>query len=165
MLSERALKILSEPAGFDPGPTPKMPRTREVRPKKLPRQRKPKPIVVEVVPIPCVDCGELRALASTGIGKKRLSGHSDRCEVCADIDRFKATIADPTTKTHKVTRCRRSLQRVLRDGRAYHPDAPHGTINGYEMYGCRCEACRESKSAATAHYGRPLRSAREKVAA
>lgn len=35
----------------------------------------------------------------------------------------------------------RSAERVAVDGRMVHPDAPHGTGNGYSAYRCRCELC------------------------
>lgn len=32
-------------------------------------------------------------------------------------------------------------KRIMRDGRAFHPDAKHGTKTGYDYYGCRCDEC------------------------
>ena len=38
----------------------------------------------------------------------------------------------------------RRLERVQVDGAWYHPRAPHGTLDGYTNWGCRCAPCRQA---------------------
>lgn len=42
----------------------------------------------------------------------------------------------------RAARARRLEKRIQVDGRWFHPDAPHGSDNGYNAYGCRCLECR-----------------------
>lgn len=107
-----------------------------------------------VEPIECVECGQFRALAKIGRAFK-VSGGDDRCEVCYDRARFAARLArheDGVDPLHRQERIRllRGLDRVLKDGRAYHPEAEHGTLLGYGSYGCRCELCITAKTTAKA---------------
>ena len=121
--------------------TPKHPKVAEGRPSRA----KPVP-----EPIPCVECGELRGLAKVG-PSVRVTGKEDRCEVCFDRARITARLArhensvDPLHKNDRL-RLIKALDRVLKDGRAFHPDAPHGTITGYGNYYCRCAPCVEAKT-------------------
>jgi len=36
-------------------------------------------------------------------------------------------------------------QRVMVDGRWFHPDASHGEVGGYTRFGCRCGLCTEAQ--------------------
>jgi hypothetical protein len=36
----------------------------------------------------------------------------------------------------------RRAELTERDGRPFHPSAPHGTNSAYTNYGCRCDRCR-----------------------
>lgn len=156
-LSERALKILAEPIGYTPPPR-----------KPVPKVIVPKIVDPPAVPVPCVDCGELRGRrgpAEGGWGSRALSGRDGRCELCTDAPRFRLAVADPTTPSPKLTRARRGLERVLKDGRAYHPDAPHGTNTSYDAWGCRCTPCRSAKGKRVAKYRATQRASQRKVAA
>lgn len=58
----------------------------------------------------------------------------------------------------KMAALRRSryAERVIENGRWVHPQARHGTANGYNHFGCRCEPCEE----ANREVGRQYRAAR-----
>ena len=109
-----------------------------------------------VKPEPCARCGQLRALKPVG-SKARgqgLSGKGDLCEICCEQDWINEFFAahipgQPRTAEYrtKLRKAQLFSRRVLRDGRAYAPDAPnHGTTNGYGKYGCRCEPCCDAKA-------------------
>lgn len=38
-------------------------------------------------------------------------------------------------------------KRVIREGRWYAPDRPHGLRDTYCRFGCRCEPCRDANAA------------------
>ncbi|WP_192379315.1 hypothetical protein [Rhodococcus rhodochrous] len=104
------------------------------------------------VPTPCSECGQLRGVYDGGNGIK-LSGRGTLCEVCADRHRFTARLArheNGYEPLHPQNRLRmiRALDRVLKDGRAYHPGAAqHGTTNAYNGWSCRCKPCVDAKIA------------------
>lgn len=109
-----------------------------------------------VEPLPCAECGEMRALiAAAGYTRpSRLSGKGDLCEVCAERPKWQGIlddIGDTPGREASQTRYRanKHLGRILRDGRAYHPDSTHGKV-GYQFSGCRCETCRAWKSESNA---------------
>lgn len=54
-------------------------------------------------------------------------------------------------RDHQRARQRKN-QRVYRLGRWTHPDAPHGTLTGYNCYYCRCLEC--SQAIADYHHDR-----------
>lgn len=37
-------------------------------------------------------------------------------------------------------------ERILIDGKLVHPNAPHGTLGGYNYWGCKCEKCSECET-------------------
>jgi hypothetical protein len=51
-------------------------------------------------------------------------------------------------------RTARHTKRSIRDGRPFHPDAPHGTRGAYSNYGCRCLECRAANTLAMRMYRR-----------
>lgn len=73
------------------------------------------------------------------------------CQVCADHPRIQATItrlenkAGPRTKseTTLLSKSRFRIQRITKNGRPFHPNANHGSGNGYVSYLCRCAECRD----------------------
>lgn len=56
-------------------------------------------------------------------------------------------------------RSEKQAQRILMDGRPFHPHAPHGTVNGYSYYGCGCAECTAAQSFANRRYRRNRRAA------
>lgn len=54
----------------------------------------------------------------------------------------RSTQTKANTARFKTNHQRRLQLRIkTADGRWFHPDAPHGTLNGYQHYGCRCDTC------------------------
>nr|WP_321999697.1 hypothetical protein [Rhodococcus qingshengii] len=101
----------------------------------------------------CTQCGELRGYRT--IGSKAtthiLDGEGTLCQVCADHPRIQATITrlenkpGPRTKseTTLLSKSRFRIQRITKNGRPFHPNANHGSGNGYVSYLCRCAECRD----------------------
>lgn len=109
-----------------------------------------------IEPTPCTDCGGMRALiAAAGYTRpSRLSGKGDLCEVCAEQPKWQQILddigfAEGREAAQIRSRANKHLGRILRDGRAYHPDSTHGKT-GYQRSGCRCEVCRAWKSESNA---------------
>ena len=106
-------------------------------------------------PSPCTECGEMRGYKICG-GRGHgytLDAVGNLCTVCADKPKLTAQIAaleaNPTrTKAehNTLSRARIRLRRITRNGRPYHPEAPHGTSNAYASYQCRCDECRAYKT-------------------
>lgn len=106
-------------------------------------------------PSPCTECGEMRGYKICG-GRghgRTLDAVGNLCTVCADKPKLTAQIAaleaNPTrTKAehNTLSRARIRLRRITRNGRPYHPEAPHGTSNAYASYQCRCDECRAYKT-------------------
>ncbi|NMM84293.1 hypothetical protein B2J88_07955 [Rhodococcus sp. SRB_17] len=109
----------------------------------------------QYAPQPCTDCGQMRSIYTRGNGHTIDGGPGNICAVCRDKPIHLTRLAELATLpvTHKVTcaigRARRHLERFTKDGRAYHPDAPHGDGTGYTRYGCRCVDCRAWRTAYT----------------
>lgn len=105
-------------------------------------------------PRPCRDCGHMIGAHFDIFKGWVLAGADGVCEVCRDRPVAEAWLAkyaelspeERKNRTPQATRYRRLLQRTLRDGRAFHEDAPHGVLKGYMRFGCRCEPCRAWKS-------------------
>ena len=166
VVSEKVREILAEPVGTPYRPPSHrgrggvIPRAvvdrrpdghiKRVRPSKRPENRRKIP-----TPTPCENCGGMRGLKPAGHANKgwALAGKDGLCEVCADIQWCQEVLAmtPPSPQTaifkHKLQRARRFQHRILKDGRAYHPDAPqHGTPTAYTNYGCKCPECLAWKS-------------------
>lgn len=94
----------------------------------------------------CANCGQHRALHNRGMGKV-LDGHGNLCAVCHDTPQYQARLKQLQTQplnaanSRLAGRLQRRLERTTRNGRPYHPNAPHGTPTGYTSYGCRCHPC------------------------
>ncbi|OOL30182.1 hypothetical protein GQ85_21470 [Rhodococcus rhodochrous] len=84
-----------------------------------------------------------------------------QCEACGMRQRYLDTVDEVNAikaRDGKLTLALRSkrrkarlhAQRITKDGRAYHPDAHHGTNHAYLHFGCRCEACRGWKTSENA---------------
>jgi hypothetical protein len=56
--------------------------------------------------------------------------------------------AERRIASHRSSREKRLAERVDVKGRLFHPQAPHGTENGYGYYGCRCDDCTQVTSEA-----------------
>ncbi len=107
-------------------------------------------------PVPCRECGDMIGPRIFGYSGWVLSGADGLCEVCYDRPRLQEYLAeyrkwDQETRRKKsssATRARYMLQRILVDGRAFHPDPDlvHGTGHTYSKFGCRCAACSQWKS-------------------
>jgi hypothetical protein len=101
-------------------------------------------------PSPCTECGEMRGYrvqGGRGLGRA-LDGIGDLCTVCHEKPALQTIIttleANPkrTKAEHSaLSRSRIRLRRITKDGRPYHPEAPHGTGNAYTSYKCRCNQC------------------------
>lgn len=154
-------RLLTGPPVTTPGPLSERVRLILAEPVTTPAVRKPakkKPTVAEGRPrrtntyteTPCTRCGGMRAVMKIGRGYV-LSGRGDLCEVCDGETTIPAKLAahesgEQLLVQNERLRLTRWLERVLRDGRAYHPKAPHGSLYGYGQYGCRCAPCRAAKS-------------------
>lgn len=166
-LGARAAAILAEPGSRRPAEEPvRAPEKKTVPPRPGKRRRiengpnltrrakkAPEPTV-------CANCGGMRAVAMRGggaYGHPYLTGSGDLCEVCMDRPKYEAevaahlaltTVAERTKNRTRYYRARHFLKRTLIDGRAYSPVATsHGNNTGYVSFGCRCEPCREWKTA------------------
>lgn len=146
-LSERVQRILAEGAGHQPPPEPDP--QPEPKPKPVKKPRAPRSRAKHLEPTPCARCGGLRAVIAKGRGRV-LAGSGDLCEVCDGKDRYTAVLAadaDGTKPIPKGERLRltQALDRILVDGRAFHPNADHGALSGFTYYGCRCPHCCTAK--------------------
>lgn len=133
--------------------------TRECRACARERERKcrgAQPRAVEKpTPVPCVDCGGMIGVKVGGYSGWVLAEVDGRCEVCTDRPKAEQILAEHALmdaddqRKHKTRekRARRMLERVLKDGRAFHPDATHGTVYAYNEWRCRCAACSGAKCA------------------
>lgn len=133
--------------------------TRECRACNRARQRRlrsAQPRAVEKpTPVPCVECGGMIGAKVAGYSGWALAEENGRCEVCADRPKAEQTLAEYALmdaagqRKHKTRakRARRMLERVLKDGRAFHPDAEHGTAYAYNEWRCRCAQCSGVKCA------------------
>ncbi|WKK11938.1 hypothetical protein QYN14_25670 [Rhodococcus ruber] len=107
-------------------------------------------------PVPCHECGGMIGPRIFGYSGWVLSGADGLCEVCYDRPRLQKYLAEYRTwdqetrrkKASSATRARYMLQRILVDGRAFHPDPDltHGAGHAYGKFGCRCAACSKWKS-------------------
>ena len=109
------------------------------------------------VETPCRECGGMRALLISGARGIAVSGKDGLCEACHDrpigLEALRAHEAgEKRLNNSKLRRTRKLVQRVLKDGRAFHPEATHGLTSSYSTYVCRCSACREAKAAYLAEY-------------
>lgn len=151
-LSEKARAILAEPVG-----------TEYVQPKVskviTPTPRKSRALTRPTITYTgtCTQCEQPRGTRQIGRSPHgvKVAGTDGMCEVCADNRKIQARL--DAGEGHRVIRAiwRIQLRRVLRDGRAYHPDANHGTNNGYARYGCRCDVCATWKTANNRKYRKP----------
>lgn len=108
-------------------------------------------------PIPCIECGGMIGARISGWSGWVLDAREGRCQVCADRPKFEAFLAEyeqmpDGTRTkgqiNQAKKARHHLERVLKDGRAHHPNPPkHGAGQAYIRYGCRCVECSRWKSA------------------
>lgn len=107
-------------------------------------------------PVPCIECGGMIGAKISGYSGWILDARDGRCQVCADRPKFEAFLAEyeqmpDGTRTkgqiNQAKKARHHLERILKDGRAYHPNPPkHGAGQAYIKYGCRCDACSGWKS-------------------
>jgi len=115
-------------------------------------QRGATPRVTEKpTPVPWVECGELIGARRNGYAGWVLAGSDGKCELCVDRPKYEAflekyaamTSEERTDKVRSAAlKARKHLSRILKDGRAYHPESPgHGGGQSYLKYGCRCEPC------------------------
>lgn len=144
-------------ARLDTPPLPKQ-RAAPVRAKKAvalkaPRTRTPvkRKTLPDDQPVPCLHCGGMRGLIKAAQNSQRLVlvGKDGLCEVCLDKPVLEALLAQHEAGQVKLTyerlsRARRYTQRVLKEGRAFHPEAAHGS--GYTGYGCRCIECTSART-------------------
>lgn len=150
VLSERAVAILAEPPFYEP------PRSSGGRPaRKNPQARR----TVATgrasrseghVPVPCIDCGEMRIIVKLGRGTG-IAGADGRCELCRDTPAFTKRVADHHAGVKELTsnelmRLTRCLGRTMKDGRPFHPGVEVHGITGYNSYGCRCGICCQSRT-------------------
>jgi len=121
-------------------------------------QRNVKPRVTEKpTPVPCVECGGMIGARRNGYAGWMLAEKDGKCEVCADRPKYEAFLAEyalipdgtrTTVQIGKASKARKHLERVLRDGRAFHERVPrHGAGQAYLKYGCRCRECSGWKTA------------------
>lgn len=153
-LSPTAREILAEDRKRQPRTRRSTPKVYNGRPTPTPYVR-PSRTKNTATPSPCTECGEMRGYKICG-GRGHgctLDAVGDLCTVCADKPKLNAQIAaleaNPTrTKAERNTlsRARIRLRRITRNGRPYHPEAPHGTSNAYASYQCRCAECRAYKT-------------------
>ena len=109
------------------------------------------------VETPCRECGGMRALLISGARGIAVSGKDGLCEACYDrpigLEALRAHEAgEKRLNNSKLRRTRKLVQRVLKDGRAFHPDATHGLTSSYSTYVCRCVDCRAAKAAYLTEY-------------
>ena len=105
----------------------------------------------KAVETPCRECGGMRALGVTGGRGIGVTGKNGKCEVCADrIEGLEALRAheagEKQLSVSGLRRARKLIQRVLKDGRAFHPEAVHGLANSFSNFGCRCGDCRAARA-------------------
>lgn len=107
-------------------------------------------------PVPCVECGGMIGAKISGYSGWVLAAEDGKCEVCKDKPKFARWLAEyeqipagarTMSQRTRATKARKHLERILRDGRAFHPDARHGAGQAYLKYGCRCTACSGWKAA------------------
>lgn len=104
----------------------------------------------ELVPVPCTECGEMRIVIKWG-RTWALAGEDGLCELCFDrnknAEKLRLSIAGiKVLSPSQLTRIKRMSERVMRDGRPFHPTAhKHGTAGIFSNWGCRCVPCREGK--------------------
>lgn len=147
VLSDRVRAILAEPVGteYQPAYLPVQ------EPKPAAGAKRPSRARTTDRPVPttyCDDCHQWRAPRRAGKSMHGLvpSGRDGLCDVCADRDYITTKLDDPATDRYLRRKLRLRLGRVLKDGRAFHPDAPHASSVGYGNYGCRCTDCSTWKS-------------------
>ncbi|AEQ21110.1 hypothetical protein E3_1900 [Rhodococcus phage E3] len=104
----------------------------------------------DLVPVPCTECGEMRIVIKWG-RTWALAGEDGLCELCFDrrknAEKLRQSIAGiKVLSPAQLTRIRRMSERVMRDGRPFHPHAhKHGTAGIFSNWGCRCSTCRDGK--------------------
>lgn len=121
------------------------------------RHRDATPRITEKpTPVPCVECGELIGARRDGYSGWVLAGADGKCELCVDRPKLEAYLAEyeaiPTgertnLQMNRASRYRRHLERILKDGRPFHPGvAKHGAAHAYIKCGCRCLDCTAYKT-------------------
>ena len=99
----------------------------------------------------------MRALCVTGGRGIGVSGKDGKCEVCSDrgiaLEDLRAHEAgEKLLSVSGLRRARKLIQRVLKDGRAFHPGAVHGLASSFSTFGCRCSECRAARAAYSVGY-------------
>lgn len=148
------------PTRTRPAPQPRPVRAAAAHPRPRPSAT-PRPTHTSgtATPSQCPTCGETIGTKRSGRGGLTIvpAAVNGQCEACGMRDHYLATvrevdaIRDRDGKLTAALRARRRkarlhAQRITRNGRAYHPDANHGTNHAYLHFGCRCDACRAWKT-------------------